>query len=157
MQVKSFDLHSFKTNEESLIGNQLRVTVSLAKLVTSESTTGQDEDNSKTEEAKEEAHTTAKGTAVAGAEVADQVVAEKNTEDYKNGNLECKTGHGNVDTCLAGTLADCRESTTSGLENEADEIGGDEDPPYKLGLDARNLGSEGLNAIVLSAKLQARD
>lgn len=103
--------------------------VSFAQLITPESASAENHDDSRAQEAKEDAHACAQCTSRPAAEVSKQVVTEKHAEEDEDGDLQGETGHGDVDTGLAGALADGREGSSGGLEGEADNVGGDKYPP----------------------------
>ena len=85
------DLHSLKTNKQTLVRNKVWILVSLAQLVTSKCASSKDHDNSSTQEAKEEPHAHAQCTSGATAEVSEEVIAEEDTEEDEDDDLERQT------------------------------------------------------------------
>lgn len=140
------DLHSLEPDEQGLVADELRILVPLAQLVAPVDAAAEDEDDGRVEEAEIEPGAAVDGCGAAVAEVAEDIVRESDDEEDEDDDLEDETGHGDVDARLAGALADGGEGAAGALEDEANEVGGDEDPVEPLGVEARKIWSEGVDA-----------
>ena len=79
----------------------------------------------------------------AGAVEADHVVGESSDESDNDDDLEDQTGHGDVDARVVGIVGFfCGDGTTGSLQDQADDVGGDEDPVEELGLEAGEVWGE---------------
>jgi hypothetical protein len=110
--------------------------IALAQLVTSVDATRKDQEDSGAKESEEDAHPLSQRRRLLLSHIASHVVDKQEAEEEETGDLERQTCHGNVHSVLARTRANCRQSTSGGLENEADNVERDEDPIEELGLDA---------------------
>lgn|SRR5688572_16511035 len=99
-------LHSFKTDEQSLVGDEIRVLVTFAKLVAAVEASAKDEDDGCGQTGKVDARSVIQRTSGTATEIADHVVTQRDNEEGQNDDLEDETGHGDVDTGLAASLAD---------------------------------------------------
>lgn len=71
------------------------------------------------------------------AEEANHVVCEEEAEDEDDDNLEDQACEGDVDSGLVGAGGHGGEGAAGGLEDEADYVGGDEDPVVEARGEAR--------------------
>lgn len=97
---------------------------------------GEDEDDGAEEADEEGLHPPAEGLHAARPPVADHVVGEDCDEGHQDDDLQDQTGHGDVDAGVVGAVGVGRQGTARGLQDQADDIGGDEDPVEELGLEA---------------------
>lgn len=140
------DLHSLKANEQGLVGDEVRVSITLAQLVRPVDAAPKDEDDGKSQEAEEELEAHVNGHGASAAEVAKQVVAEERAKGEEHNDLEDEAGHGDIDADLAGAGAGGGEGAAGGLQDEADEVEGDEDPVEILWIEAGQLRAKMVNA-----------
>lgn len=131
---------TLKDDERDLVLDELTI-ITILQLGDTVDASSEDQDDGGRETGKEGLEAPAKVGGETRAHVADHVVAESDDEEEENDDLQDQTSHRDVDTNgrVAGRGG---HGTTSGLEDEADDIEGDEDPVEELGLEARELGGE---------------
>ena len=78
----------------------------------------------------------------AGAGEADEVVGKGAEEDDEHNDLQGEARHGDVDAGAVVALLLGGEGAAGGLQDEADDVKGDEDPVEELGVEARQVGGE---------------
>jgi hypothetical protein len=126
--------------------------VSLIQLDESVRAPGQDQGDGEAHEAEEQPHA-AFDLVVAGllpaplgAEIPDKEVAEEAAEEEDGEDLEAQPGEGEVYAHLALARRGGGEAAACALEDEGDEVAGDEDVVEEFGVEARQLGGEGGDA-----------
>jgi hypothetical protein len=130
---------TLKDDERNLMLDQLTI-VSLAKLSNTVDASSEDEYDGSRETNKESNHAPAKSLSLTRSPVSDHVVGKGGDESNEDDNLEGKTSHGDINTNGAVTFGG--HGTTSGLEDEADDVKRNEDPDEELRLEAGELRSE---------------
>ena len=142
------DSHSLQPDKQALVPQQIRVRIPLAQLIHTIRTPREDKHRRQRQEAKEEAHPAVDdvGAAAPRPQVADHVVGKTGAKDHQHKDLQAQTGEGEVDARLGGAAADGREGAAGGLEDEAEEVAGDEDPVEELWPEAGELGGEELDS-----------
>ena len=131
------DNNTFKNDKGDLLLDQLAI-VTILELGDTVDASSEDKDDGSTETSEEDVHTPAERGSPSRTEVSDHVVGESGDEDDEDNNLKDETDHGDGDTgVIVGASG---HGTAGGLEGEADDIEGDEDPVEQLGLEARELG-----------------
>jgi hypothetical protein len=128
--------NTLKDDERNLMLDQLTI-VSLAELSNTVDTSSEDENDGSRETNKESNHAPTKSLSLPRSPVSDHVVGEGDDESNEDNDLEGKTGHGDINT--NGAVAFGGHGTTSGLEDQTDDIEGDEDPDEELRLEAGEL------------------
>jgi hypothetical protein len=131
--------NTLKDDERNLMLDQLTI-VSLAELSNTVDTSSEDENDGSRETNKESNHAPTKSLSLPRSPVSDHVVGEGDDESNEDNDLEGKTGHGDINT--NGAVAFGGHGTTSGLEDQTDDIEGDEDPDEELRLKTGELGRE---------------
>lgn len=119
--------------------------VSLAQLVNTVDAAHKDEDNGGGEAAEEETLATANGAAGVGldaADVAPHVVAKEDAKGEEQDDLQDESGEGDVDANVVGAGRDGGDGAAGGLQDEAEDISGDEEDPEEAGPDAGDVWGE---------------
>jgi hypothetical protein len=132
---------TLEDDEGDLVGDELAV-VALAQLGDTEGASAEDEDGGDGQAREEDIDAPAETLEAAGHGVADEVVSKGNDKGKEDNDLEDEAGHGDVDADVVAVTGLGGHGTTDGLEDEADEVKGDEDPVEELGLEAGQLGAE---------------
>lgn len=109
--------------------------VTLAKFGDTVAASGEDEGDGGGETGEEGLEAPGETGHAAGAPVSEHVVGKGGDEGDEDGDLEGETGHGDVDAGFIPRIGVGGHGTSGGLENETDDIGGDEDPVKELGLE----------------------
>lgn len=149
------DKHALQTDEETLLGHGLAA-IPFPQLVAPKDAAGEDEQDGGGQASEEDVHTLGTdvrrsfdvtGTSLGGgggrlAEEANHVVGEEEAEDEDDDDLEDEAGKGEVDAGLVGAGGDGGEGAAGGLEDEADYVGGDEDPVVEARGEAGEGGGE---------------
>ena len=130
---------TLKDDEGDLVLDKITI-ITILQLGDTVDASGEDEDDGGGETGKEGLEAPAKVGGATRAPVADHVVTESDDEEEKDDDLQDQTSHGDVDTHVV--VGRGGHGTTGGLEDEADDIEGDEDPVEELGLEARELRGE---------------
>jgi hypothetical protein len=149
-------LHSLETDEHGLVRDDFRVDVSLAELVTPVDASRKNQDDGCGQEDEEDGHGAGYGGAGGAAEVAKEVVSEHDAKGKQDDDLEDQAGHGNVNANLAGASGGRGHAAAGGLEDEADNVGGDEDVVEEFGVEAGEFEAKLGDAATLSAGAEMR-
>lgn len=134
------DDDTLEDDEGDLVLDQVTI-VAVLKLGDTVDASSEDEDDGGAETGEEGAQAPAESGGLLGADVSDHVVGEGNDEEDEDDDLENETNHGDGDAEVRVVVAG-GEGTAGGLEDEADNVKGDEDPDEELGLEARELRAE---------------
>ncbi|KAI9166612.1 Boty-Like Retrotransposon [Paramyrothecium foliicola] len=132
---------TLEDDEWDLVGDELAV-VAVAKLDDTVDASDQDEDGGAGQAGKEGVDAPAETSEATGHEVANHVVTKGADESDEDNDLEDEAGHGNIDTDIVALVGVARHGTAGGLQDEADDVGGDEDPVEELGPESGQLGGE---------------
>ena len=150
-------LHSLQPDEQRLILDEVAA-VPFVQLDESVRAPDQDQGDGEAHEAEEQPHA-AFDPVVAGllparlgAEIPDQEVAEEAAEEEDGEDLEAQPGEGEVHAHLALARRGGGEAAARALEDERDEVAGDEDVVEEFWVEARQLGGEGGDASLRSSK-----
>lgn len=144
------DEDTLEDNEGGLVRDDL-TRVALPKLGDTVGATREDEQDSSRDTAEEGGHPPSEVDHAAGAPVAEHVIDKGDDEEEDDDDLEDQTGHGDVDAHITagvgivGIVAAAGlggQGTTGSLEDQTDNIGGDENPDKELRLEARQVGCE---------------
>jgi hypothetical protein len=138
------DDNTLENDEGDLVLDQITI-VTLSELSNTVDASSEDEDNGSRETSEESNHAPAKGLGPVGSPVSDHVVGEDGDEDNEDNNLENETSHGDINTNVA--VGAGGHGTSGSLENEADDVEGDEDPVEKTGLEARERRIEEVDGL----------
>lgn len=138
------DDNALKDDEGDLVLDQITI-ITLTELSNTIDASSEDKDDGSRETSKEGSLAPAESLGMTRSPVSNHVIREGSDEDDKDDNLEDKTGHRDINTNIAIRLG--RHGTTSSLEDEADDIEGDEDPVEQCGLEARELGAEEVDCL----------
>lgn len=133
------DDEALEDDEGDLVLDQFAI-IPILELGNTVDASGEDEDDGGREAGKEGVETPAKVGGVARAPVAEHVVAKGHDEEEEDDDLQDQTSHGDVDAHAA--VGRGGHGTAGSLEDEADDIKGDEDPVEELGLEAGELRSQ---------------
>lgn len=136
--------NTLKNNEGGLLANQLSV-VAVLELGNTVGTTGENQEAGSGETGKESLISPSEARGSVDAQVADHVVGKGADEGSQDNDLQSQTGHGHVDAQVGGGAALAGvggHGTAGGLEDEANDVKGDEDVVEQLGLESRQAGSE---------------
>lgn len=128
------DANALQDDEWGLVGDNL-ATVAFLELGDTVCATGEDENDGSGQTTEESHEAPIHGGHATGAPVSEHIVGEGGNEGGDDDDLEDQAGHGEVDTNIAVGLGG-GYGAAGGLEDEADDIGGDEDPVEQLGLKA---------------------
>jgi hypothetical protein len=150
------DHNSLETDEHGLVRDDFRVDVSLAELVTPVDASRKNQDDGCGQEDEEDGHGAGYGGAGGAAEVAKEVVSEHDAKGKQDDDLEDQAGHGNVNANLAGASGGRGHAAAGGLEDEADNVGGDEDVVEEFGVEAGEFEAKLGDAATLSAGAEMR-
>jgi hypothetical protein len=131
--------NTLKDDEGNLMLDQVTI-VTLTELSNTVDASSKDKDDGSRETKEESSHAPTESLSLTRSPVSDHVVRESSDEGNEDDNLEDKTSHGDINTNLAVGFSG--HGTTSGLEDEADDIEGDEDPDEELRLEAGEFGRE---------------
>lgn len=82
------------------------------------------------------------GAGAAGSRQPDHVVGKGDHEERNDNDLQDQAGHGDVDAGAAAVVLRRRERAANGLQDQAHDVKGDEDPVEQLRLDAREVGGK---------------
>lgn len=132
---------TLKADEGTLVLDHVTV-VAVLQLNNTVDAPGEDEYGRGAQADQESVEAPAKLGTAAGEQVADHVVGEGCDEGDEDDDLERQTGHGDVDTRVVAVAGRGRHGTACGLEDEADDVEGDEDVVEELGLEARQFGGK---------------
>lgn len=135
------DEDALEENKGHLVGDDL-ASIALPELGNTIGATGEDEQDAGEQAGEEGPLAPAHGAHAAGAPVAGHVVPKGGEEGDEDDDLEDEAGHGDVDAGLVGAAGVGGQGAAGGLEDEADDVGGDEDPVEELGLEAGELWGE---------------
>lgn len=138
------DDNTLENDEGDLVLDQIAI-VTLSELSNTVDASSEDEDDGSRETSEKSNHAPAKSFGPAGSPISDHVVGEDGDEDNEDNNLEDETGHGDINTNAA--VGAGGHGTTGSLENEADDVEGDEDPVEKTGLEARERRIEEVDCL----------
>ena len=130
---------TLEDDERNLMLDQVTI-VTLTELSNTVNASSEDKDDGGREAKEESSHAPAESLSLARSPVSDHVVGESGDEGNEDDDLEDKTSHGDINTNLAVGFSG--HGTTSGLEDKADDIEGDEDPDEELRLEAGEFGRE---------------
>lgn len=139
-------LHSLKTNKQPLVRNEIRAPVSLAQLVRSVDGPAQNQDDCQSQKRQEQPHSRSQGLRAGMPSIPHHVVCKGDDEDENHNDLQHQARHCNVDSRIARPLGLSGQRTARGLQREAYQIGGDEDPIEELGVEPRELRREVVDA-----------
>lgn len=131
---------TLKDDERNLVLDELTI-ITILELSNTVDASSEDKDDGGRETGKEGLEAPAKVGGATRAPVSDHVVAESDDEEEEDDDLQDQTSHRDVDTNITAVVRG-GHGTTGGLEDEADDIEGDEDPVEELGLEARKLRGE---------------
>lgn len=87
------------------------------------------------------------GARAAGSRQADHVVGKGSHEEHNDNDLQDQAGHGDVDAGAAAVVLRRRERAANGLQDQAHDVKGDEEPVEELRLDAREVGGKVANRL----------
>jgi hypothetical protein len=138
------DDNALKNDKRNLMLDQITV-ITLTELSNTIDASSEDKNDGSGKTSKESSLTPAESLGVTRSPVSNHVVREGGDEDNKDDNLEDKTSHGDIDTNVAIRLGG--HGTTSSLEDETDDIEGDEDPVEEFRREARELGTEEVDCL----------
>lgn len=122
-------LPRFESNEEALVSEE-GTEVALTQLSNSVGASDEDEDSGKEEENEEEPHRLVEPVLGRRASSPGDVVGEECREAEESDDLEDEAGKGDVLADLDGSFvcASARQGTAHRLQDERDDVGGNEDP-----------------------------
>lgn len=138
------DYNTLENDEGDLVLDQIAI-VTLSELSNTVDASSEDEDDGSRETSEKSNHTPAKSLGPAGSPISDHVVGEDGDEDNEDNDLEDETSHRDINTNTA--VGAGGHGTTGSLENEADDVEGDEDPVEKTGLEARERRIEEVDCL----------
>lgn len=134
------DHNTLEDNERNLVLDHLTV-ITLAELSNTVDTSSENEEDRHAETDEEGLHAPAEVGGEPGAKVAEHVVGEGDDEEHEDDDLKGQTSHRDVDTGLR-VVHDGGHGTAGGLEDQADDVEGEEDPVEELGLEAGEFRGE---------------
>ena len=131
--------NAFKRNERGLLPDQLAI-VSVLELSNTVRASRKDNENRRRQAAEKHLEAPAKDLCSAGAQVSNHVVGKGGDKGSQDNDLQGETGQGDVDARVLGVVGFGRQGTAGGLQDEADDVKGDEDPVEELRLEAGEVG-----------------
>ncbi|EFY91147.1 Boty-Like Retrotransposon [Metarhizium acridum CQMa 102] len=141
-QAGAMHLHSLKTNKQPLVRDKIRAPIALAQLVRSVDGPAQNQGNCQSQKRQEQPHSRRQGLRAGIPSIPNHVFCKGDDEDENHNDLQHQAGHGDVDPRIARPLTLRGERTARGLEREAYQVGGDEDPVEEVGVEGRKLRRE---------------
>lgn len=130
---------TLERDEGPFLTNQLAV-VAVLELGHTVRAAGEDNDNRHRQAGEKRLEAPVKRRGAAGAQVPHHVVGEAGDESRQHNDLQGQAGHGDVDARVVGAAGLGGQRAAGGLQDEADNVKGDEDPVEELWLEAGELG-----------------
>lgn len=133
--------NTLENNERNFLTDQLSI-VSVPQLSDTECATSKNEQNGRGQTQEKGIEAPAKRLCAAGPQVPNHVVGEAAHKCGQDNDLQRQTGHGDVHADLVVAVGVGGQGAAGGLENQADDVEGDEDPVEELGVEAGQIWGE---------------
>lgn len=144
-QVREIYSRALQAVEEALV-LEVRAIISLAELLNPVYAASQYQNDGGSQPGKEHPLAAAESAARRRPHIADHVVGKHSDKEPDDNDLHHEAGLSKVETNIIVGFTDSRDGAAGGLQDQADDVERDENPPEPLGRDARDGAVEVVDA-----------